>query len=50
MKIIKCIINSLIDFKSIHRRDTLAAENRAGQYKHTDIENAAAHLHGMVDK
>jgi hypothetical protein len=28
----------------------LAAGTRAGQYKHTDIENAVAHLHGMLDK
>jgi hypothetical protein len=27
----------------------LTAESRAGQYKHYDIENAAAHLHGMID-
>jgi hypothetical protein len=27
----------------------LAAESRAGQYKYHDIENAAAHLHGMID-
>jgi hypothetical protein len=27
----------------------LAAESRAGQYKYYDIENAAAHLHGMID-
>jgi hypothetical protein len=27
----------------------LAAESRAGQYKHFDIEKAAAHLHGMID-
>jgi hypothetical protein len=27
----------------------LAAESRAGQYKYADIENAAAHLHGMLD-
>jgi hypothetical protein len=27
----------------------LAAENRAGQYKYNDIEQAAAHLHGMID-
>jgi hypothetical protein len=27
-----------------------AAESRAGQYKYFDIENAAAHLHGMMDK
>jgi hypothetical protein len=28
----------------------LAAESRAGQYKHYDIENAAAHLHGMIEQ
>jgi hypothetical protein len=28
----------------------LSAESRAGQYKHTDIELAAAHLHGMLDE
>jgi hypothetical protein len=27
----------------------LTAESREGQYKHYDIENAAAHLHGMID-
>jgi hypothetical protein len=27
----------------------LSAESRAGQYKYYDIENAAAHLHGMID-
>jgi hypothetical protein len=27
----------------------LSAESRAGQYKHLDIERAAAHLHGMLD-
>jgi hypothetical protein len=27
----------------------LAAESRAGQYKHLDIERAAAHMHGMLD-
>jgi hypothetical protein len=37
------------DFKKIHRCGLLAAESRAGQYKHHDIENAAAHLHGMLD-
>ena len=38
------------DFKSVHRCGILAAESRAGQYKHADIENAAAHLHGMLDR
>jgi hypothetical protein len=37
------------DFKKAHRCGLLAAESRAGQYKHTDIEQAAAHLHGMID-
>jgi hypothetical protein len=27
----------------------LAVDNRAGQYKYNDIEQAAAHLHGMID-
>jgi hypothetical protein len=27
----------------------LVAESRAGQYKHLDIENAAHHLHGMLE-
>jgi hypothetical protein len=37
------------DFKDVHRCGVLAAESRAGQYKHSDIENAAAHLHGMIE-
>ena len=37
------------DFENVHRCGVLAAESRAGQYKHLDIENAAAHLHGMLD-
>ena len=42
------------DFKSVHRCAVLAAESRAGEYKHTAIEYsaielAAAHLHGMLD-
>jgi hypothetical protein len=28
----------------------LSAESRAGQYKHFDIERAAAHLHGMIEE
>jgi hypothetical protein len=27
----------------------LAAESRAGQYRHAEIKDAAAHLHGMLD-
>src|SRR4030081_773256 len=37
------------DFENVHRCGVLTAESRAGQYKHFDIENAAAHLHGMID-
>lgn len=37
------------DFKKVHRCALLSAESRAGQYKHIDIENAVAHLHGMID-
>lgn len=36
-------------FKKVHRCAVLAAESRAGQYKYSDIENAAAHLHGMLE-
>src|ERR1700704_6096509 len=36
------------DFRDVHRCGILAAESRAGQYRHCDIENAAAHLHGML--
>jgi hypothetical protein len=37
------------DFRNVHRCAILSAESRAGQYKHFDIENATAHLHGMID-
>jgi hypothetical protein len=37
------------DFDSVHRCGVLSAESRAAQYGHTDIESAAAHLHGMID-
>jgi hypothetical protein len=37
------------DFKKVHRCAVLSAESRAGQYKHNDIEQAAAHLHEMID-
>ena len=37
------------DFKRVHRCAVLSAESRAGQYKHFDIERAAAHLHEMMD-
>ncbi|HEV7913097.1 MAG TPA: hypothetical protein VGP22_04985, partial [Albitalea sp.] len=37
------------DFERVHRCAVLAAESRAGQYKHLDIELEAAHLHGMLE-
>jgi hypothetical protein len=37
------------DLKKVHRCGVITAESRAGQYKHFDIENAAAHLHGMIE-
>jgi hypothetical protein len=37
------------DFETVHRCGVLAAESRAGQYGHTDVELAAAHLHGALD-
>lgn len=37
------------DFTDVHRCAVLTAESRAGQYKYYDIENAAAHLHGMIE-
>jgi hypothetical protein len=37
------------DFEDVHRCAVLSAESRAGQYKHADIQSAAAHLHGMLE-
>jgi hypothetical protein len=37
------------DFSKVHRCDVLSAESRAGQYQHYDIENAVAHLQGMLN-
>src|SRR4051794_863878 len=37
------------DFEKVHRCGLLAAESRAGQYKHFDVELATAHLHGMLE-
>jgi hypothetical protein len=38
------------DFENVHRCGVLAAESRAGQYHYDDIEQAAAHLHGMLEQ
>ena len=37
------------DFVDVHRCAVISAESRAGQYKHFDIERAAADLHEMID-
>ena len=37
------------DFSDAHRCAVLAAESRAGQRKYTDVELAAAHVHGMLE-
>ena len=37
------------DFRDVHRCAVLSAESRAGQYKHDDVKQAAAHLHGMLE-
>jgi hypothetical protein len=37
------------DFTAVHRCGVIAAEVRAAQQDYTDIEVAAAHLHGMLD-
>lgn len=37
------------DFEDVHLCAVLSAESRAGQYHHGDIQNAAAHLHGMLE-
>src|SRR3977135_3099905 len=37
------------DFEKVHRCAVLSAESRAGQYKHFEIEGAAAPLHSLID-
>jgi hypothetical protein len=37
------------DFERVHRCGVLSAESRAGEYRHFDIEGAAATLHGLID-
>jgi|SRR5258705_13422596 len=37
------------DFQRVHRCAVLAAETRAGQYNHHEIQTAVAHLHGEID-
>jgi hypothetical protein len=37
------------DFKQVHRCGVGSAESRAGHHGRDDIEDAAAHSHGMID-
>ncbi len=38
------------DFDKVHRCGLISAESRAGQYKHDEIERAAAQLLKLVDE
>src|SRR3982074_1188118 len=37
------------DFDNVHRCGVLAAESRAGQYQHYEIESGPAHLHEVLE-
>jgi hypothetical protein len=37
------------DFKNVHRCGVLAVQSRAGEYRYSEIENAAAQLREMVE-
>jgi hypothetical protein len=37
------------DFKNVHRCGVLAAQARAGEYRYSEIENAAAQLRVMIE-
>jgi hypothetical protein len=37
------------DFKNVHRCALLAAQNRANQFNHRDIENAAIYLRKLIE-
>ncbi len=36
------------DFDKVHRCGTMSAASRAGQYKHPDVEKAAAHIDAVL--
>ena len=38
------------DFENVHRCGMLAAQSRAGQSKHFDVENAATELLAVIDE
>jgi hypothetical protein len=37
------------DFKNVHRCGVLAVQARAGEYRYSEIENAAAQLRAMIE-
>jgi hypothetical protein len=37
------------DFKNVHRCGVLAVQSRAGEYKYSEIENAAAELRALIE-
>jgi len=37
------------DFKNVHRCGVLAVQSRAGEYKYSEIENAAAKLRAIIE-
>jgi hypothetical protein len=37
------------DFKNVHRCGVLAVQARAGEYRYSEIENAAARLRAMIE-
>jgi ABC-type transporter MlaC component len=38
------------DFEKVHRCGVLTADSRAGQCKHYDIENPAAHIARLIER
>jgi hypothetical protein len=38
------------DFRRVHRSGVIAAESRAGQYEHSDVETAAKKLLALIDE
>jgi hypothetical protein len=38
------------DFKNVHRCGVLAVQARAGEYRYSEIENAAAQLKAMIEE
>jgi len=38
------------DFSDVHRCGVISAESRAGQYKHLEVQQAAAQLRELIDE